>query len=91
MIKGREAVFFFFFFFYRVGWREREKKKRKMVGRSTPKVTTFTVIIVLGDASDSHPRDNNPHSLLLFWQIIISTAHETNSHFSQNKDIIRAK
>lgn len=44
----------FFFFFYRVGWRER-KKKRKMVGRSTPKVTPFTVIVVQGDASVSPP------------------------------------
>lgn len=35
---------------------EREKKKRrKMVGRSTPKVTPFTVIVVQGDASVSPP------------------------------------
>lgn len=81
-----------FFFFYRVGWREREKKSgRWLDGPQHTKGHALHCNCCARRRLGFSPRDNNPHSLLLFWQIIISAAHENNSHFSQNKDIIRAK
>lgn len=56
----------FFFFTELDGEREKKKAEDGWMVRSTPKVTPFTVIVVQGDASVSPPRDNNPHSLLLF-------------------------
>lgn len=49
--QGRGSRVFFF-----KGLDGEREKKRKMVGRSTPKVTTFTVIVVLGDNSVSPPK-----------------------------------
>lgn len=87
VVWSREAVFFFFL----QSWMEREKKKAEDGWTQHTKGHALHCNCCARRRLGFSPRDNNPHSLLLFWQIIISAAHENNSHFSQNKDIIRAK
>lgn len=92
MIKGREASFFF------TGLDGEREKKRRMVGRSTPKVTTFTVNVVLGDASLSPPKKiililffSFDKSLFLLHMRTINTFLRTKTYSELNKGYMEWK